>query len=150
MAERSNAAVLKTVVRLSVDRGFESLFLRIRKENSPGTARAFYFTGDSPSLLEAVPRKAKSCALRSNAGEFSFLMLGSPFRDHQRKLVIPLKGSPAQMTCMLFSILDKIFLSPLYHHFNCRHKALSHFSQGVLYTWRNFSICLSYQKMILL
>ena len=28
MAERSNAAVLKTVVRLSVDRGFESLFLR--------------------------------------------------------------------------------------------------------------------------
>ena len=28
MAEWSNAAVLKTVVRLSVDRGFESLFLR--------------------------------------------------------------------------------------------------------------------------
>ena len=28
MAERFNAAVLKTVVRLSVDRGFESLFLR--------------------------------------------------------------------------------------------------------------------------
>jgi hypothetical protein len=28
MAERSNAAVLKTVVRLTVDQGFESLFLR--------------------------------------------------------------------------------------------------------------------------
>jgi hypothetical protein len=28
MAERSNAAVLKTVVRLPVDQGFESLFLR--------------------------------------------------------------------------------------------------------------------------
>jgi hypothetical protein len=32
MAERSNAAVLKTVVRLTADRGFESLFLRCSGE----------------------------------------------------------------------------------------------------------------------
>ena len=32
MAEWSNAAVLKTVVRLSADRGFESLFLRTERK----------------------------------------------------------------------------------------------------------------------
>jgi hypothetical protein len=36
MAEWSNAAVLKTVVRLSVDRGFESLFLRLCSPKSAG------------------------------------------------------------------------------------------------------------------
>ena len=40
MAERSNAAVLKTVVRLSVDRGFESLFLRQSHQSSPGRQQA--------------------------------------------------------------------------------------------------------------
>ncbi len=33
MAEWSNAAVLKTVVRLPADRGFESLFLRNKKQS---------------------------------------------------------------------------------------------------------------------
>ena len=35
MAEWSNAAVLKTVVRLPADRGFESLFLRQNHQISP-------------------------------------------------------------------------------------------------------------------
>ena len=41
MAEWSNAAVLKTVVRLPADRGFESLFLR--NKNSPGVPGLFCF-----------------------------------------------------------------------------------------------------------
>ena len=41
MAEWSNAAVLKTVVR-SADRGFESLFLRQRIESCSKTGAAFF------------------------------------------------------------------------------------------------------------
>jgi hypothetical protein len=43
MAERSNAAVLKTVVRLPANRGFESLFLR-RPNHSRSLLRDFCFT----------------------------------------------------------------------------------------------------------
>ncbi len=42
MAERSNAAVLKTVVLYPRDRGFESLFLRITNY-SPGITGGFLF-----------------------------------------------------------------------------------------------------------
>ena len=42
MAEWSNAAVLKTVVR-SADRGFESLFLRQRIESCSKTGTAFLY-----------------------------------------------------------------------------------------------------------
>ncbi len=45
MAERSNAAVLKTVVRLTVDQGFESLFLRKRMKATPGLCPGFKFLG---------------------------------------------------------------------------------------------------------
>ena len=44
MAERSNAAVLKTVVLLPWDRGFESLFLR-RANATLVKARVFCFYG---------------------------------------------------------------------------------------------------------
>ena len=45
MAERSNAAVLKTVVLLSWDRGFESLFLRQNQHLRPAALlRVFCFT----------------------------------------------------------------------------------------------------------
>ena len=43
MAERSNAAVLKTVVLYPWDRGFESLFLRRDKTNHPQKAGGFCF-----------------------------------------------------------------------------------------------------------
>ncbi len=46
MAEWSNAAVLKTVVLLSRDRGFESLFLR-KNEQSPAFA-GFLFLFEYP------------------------------------------------------------------------------------------------------
>ena len=42
MAEWSIAAVLKTVVRLSADRGFESLFLRRAWENRAKHGFLFY------------------------------------------------------------------------------------------------------------
>jgi hypothetical protein len=43
MAEWSNAAVLKTVVRLPVDRGFESLFLRQPLPKEAALAASFLF-----------------------------------------------------------------------------------------------------------
>ncbi len=43
MAERSNAAVLKTVVLLPRDRGFESLFLRQTHQINPGAKAAGFF-----------------------------------------------------------------------------------------------------------
>ena len=48
MAERSNAAVLKTVVRLSVDRGFESLFLRQRHQIRPAAIAAGFLFYEKP------------------------------------------------------------------------------------------------------
>ena len=51
MAERSNAAVLKTVVRLSADRGFESLFLRAGQEQKEG-AFAYFIAGCSNQGVE--------------------------------------------------------------------------------------------------
>jgi hypothetical protein len=44
MAEWSNAAVSKTVVRFTVNRGFESPSLRKAKANHPLPADGFYFT----------------------------------------------------------------------------------------------------------
>ena len=43
MAERSNAAVLKTVILYPRDRGFESLFLRQRDQTGPRESEAFCF-----------------------------------------------------------------------------------------------------------
>ncbi len=43
MAERSNAAVSKTVVRLTADRGFESPSLRKPLQIKPFARRAFLF-----------------------------------------------------------------------------------------------------------
>ena len=50
MAEWSNAAVLKTVVRLSADRGFESLFLRTDRMN-PASGVFLFLNEDVESLL---------------------------------------------------------------------------------------------------
>jgi hypothetical protein len=52
MAERSNAAVLKTVVLLSWDRGFESLFLR------QSHSKPFAFSGEG-FLFSEGPFKAR-------------------------------------------------------------------------------------------
>ncbi len=48
MAERSNAAVSKTVVRLTADRGFESPSLRQRKQKCPD--RGTFVFSEAPSF----------------------------------------------------------------------------------------------------
>jgi hypothetical protein len=49
MAEWSNAAVLKTVVPRTRDRGFESLFLRQSHQISPATSAAEFLFLKSPN-----------------------------------------------------------------------------------------------------
>ena len=51
MAERSNAAVLKTVVRLPANRGFESLFLRKVLINPASGGVYLFDRGPVESLL---------------------------------------------------------------------------------------------------
>ena len=58
MAERTNAAVLKTVVLYPRDRGFESLFLR-RANYSRSKLRDFYFQLTEPGLHERGKLKIK-------------------------------------------------------------------------------------------
>ena len=64
MAERSNAAVLKTVVRLTANRGFESLFLRRRQEHGNKCFCLFSLRGFEP--------RSASDELASGAGNPSF------------------------------------------------------------------------------
>jgi hypothetical protein len=77
MAERSNAAVLKTVVRLTVDRGFESLFLRKRKE-IPGRSLGILLFGQAQACLRPG-QKAKDPPARSTGGDF-LSFAGTPLR----------------------------------------------------------------------
>jgi hypothetical protein len=88
MAERSNAAVLKTVVLLSWDRGFESLFLRITN-HSRSLLRDFYFLQTEPGLPEQGLQKIKRPYERSEKGsDLRYRELPNGITDERSKEVI--------------------------------------------------------------
>ena len=82
MAEWSNAAVSKTVVRQSVDRGFESPSLRKAKIIPLRQEGVFIFFLDVPCLHEHGRDENKNLARAASKGLFWFL--ASPIGDHER------------------------------------------------------------------
>jgi hypothetical protein len=131
MAERSNAAVLKTVVRLTVDRGFESLFLRKRKEIPRRSRRDFAF-GVGPSSLEAYP-KSKIPYQRAAIAGFLFFCWDLPTRDHavipgRDYEIIPFFSSQARMkspfvagSCLRRTYFSKLLACYLHQLFRSAH-----------------------------
>jgi hypothetical protein len=94
MAERSNAAVLKTVVRLSVDRGFESLFLRqMHQIPPPAFAGGFlFFYNTVRSLLRKGIRKNKNHRQVEGSDAFDALPQGITDEPHSGgEEVIPIE-----------------------------------------------------------
>ena len=89
MAEWSNAAVLKTVVRLSVDRGFESLFLR-QSQRKPFAKRrkVFLFYWDTWESLLSKGGESKTKNKTRLKRVFSLALKlpreGSPTNRHWR------------------------------------------------------------------
>ena len=87
MAEWSNAAVLKTVVRLSVDRGFESLFLRQTHQISPAASAAGFLFLKIPNqtCLSEGFEKTKNRVAETDLMSLKLLPQGS-----RAKRVIPI------------------------------------------------------------